>query len=111
MIKEPEKKKLVTVEYNGSITELGGISGPIINPCKIAISTLVKMLHNGKKIFEVNPADTTKKIRLSLSNVNKKNYNEPTVVTKAVEAPKVSEDNSVINSSKKKLPKSDFSKR
>ena len=44
MAKTVEKTKLVTVSNKGPIDELGGISGPIINPCKLPESIVIKMV-------------------------------------------------------------------
>lgn len=79
MAKKNEAVKLVTIETKGSIVELGGISGPVINPTILPISTIVALLNGHKKVFEVNPANKDEKIRLSLKNVRTENFATPIV--------------------------------
>ena len=50
------KNKLVVIETNGPLPELGGINGPIINPCLIDIPTIQELLNGHKKVVEVKTA-------------------------------------------------------
>lgn len=77
MAKTVEKKKLVVIDGNGSIPELGGISAPIINPTWIGISTLIRIVNRYKKIYEVNPNNKSERIQLTIRNVRKDNFPEP----------------------------------
>ena len=71
-----EKTKLVTIASKGSIPELGGISGPVINPCKLSIETIVRLINGHKKVYEVNPANKSEKLLLNLKNVKMQNFPE-----------------------------------
>ena len=75
--------KLVVVETYGSISELGGINGPILNPAKIDIDLIVRMINNNKKVFEVNPKNYSERVRLTLKNARTVNFDnaKPAVVT------------------------------
>ena len=77
MAKTVEKKKLVVIDGNGSIPELGGISAPIINPTWIGIPTLIRIVNRYKKIYEVNPNNKSERIQLTIRNVRKDNFPEP----------------------------------
>lgn len=81
-MKKQENVKLVTIENSGTINELGGISGPIINPCPIDISTIVHLIHGHKKVYEVNPSNPNQKVLLTLKNVNTVNFPQGNKVTK-----------------------------
>lgn len=77
MPRKIEPKKLVVVEVNGPISELGGIQGPIINPCSLPVKTIVQMVGSHKKVFEVNPFNQSERVRLTLKNVNSVNFQPP----------------------------------
>ena len=74
-------EKLVTIETYGPIAELGGVSGPIVHPCKLDLETIIRMVNTRKKVFEVNPANPSEKVRLTLSNVRTQNF-KPVVAPK-----------------------------
>ena len=67
-------KKLVVIEHHGSISEMGGISGPILNPCYVDIKILNKMLNRHRLVKEVNPANPKERIVLNLRNLCTKNF-------------------------------------
>ena len=71
-----EKTKLVTIASKGSISELGGISGPVINPCRLSVETIVKLINGHKKVYEVNPANKSERLLLNLKNVKMQNFPE-----------------------------------
>ena len=122
--------KLVTIASVGSLPELGGISGPVINPCSLPIETIVKLLNGHKKVYEVNPAKKSERVLLTLKNVKSVNFVTRKPAAKAnvapaqkveakKEAPKVV---STTNTSapktedkkadaKAEAPKSDFTKK
>lgn len=125
-----EKTKLIVVESKGTLGELGGISGPILSPSLIPISTIIRMISAHRKVYEVNPANYNERIALTLQNVRRDNFNtiteEPAVNTtpgpksgNIVTAPKPSEKAKEVEtkpaasaeSAKKeeKAKKSDFS--
>lgn len=72
-------KKLITVESVGTLSELGGISGPVINPFYIDMSTLNRLLSNRRKVYEVNPKNKNERVRLSLKNMRIKNFVEKNI--------------------------------
>jgi hypothetical protein len=89
-------RKLVTVQANGPIRELQGIAGPIKKPTRIPLNAIVKMVTNGKLVFEHDPEDPSKKVRLTIANVKATNFGsestriptapvKPTPVEKPVE--------------------------
>ena len=93
-----DKRKLVVVKESGAISELGFISGPILTPTKIGIKDIIKMVTNGRKVFECNPANPSEEVELDVTNVKKDNFvntstKEPTKVETPAEpkAPVVDE--------------------
>lgn len=86
-------KKLVTVMSAGSIRELGGIGGPIMNPCRISIDKVKRMVLAGRKVYEHNPANTDEKVLLTEDNVLANNFSSnstpvaPTPTPSAAPAP------------------------
>ena len=91
MAKMQEKQKLVVIETNGTLPELGGISGPILNPCLLKESVLIRMVGNHRKVYEVNPKNSSDRIRLTLKNVRTENFKttQTEVKPQAKVAPKV----------------------
>lgn len=77
-----EKTKLIIVESNGTIGELGGISGPILNPFEVPLSVIVRMINSHKHVYEVNPDNRNERVRLTLQNVRRDNFVQATVVQK-----------------------------
>lgn len=71
------KRKLCIVKTNGPIHELGGITGPILAPCQIAMRAVINMVQNGKKVYEVNPKNRAETVLLTIQNVQKNNFPEP----------------------------------
>ena len=74
-------KKLVTIGGSGAIPELGYICAPIINPCKIDIDKVSKIVCSGRKVYAVNPADQTQKVLLTPSTVYIDNFADKKVAT------------------------------
>lgn len=72
-----KEKKLVVIKNIGTIAELGGIKGPIDNPFRLDVKTLIKMVPK-YRIFEVNPENIEDTVLLTISNVRENNFiNEP----------------------------------
>ena len=63
------KKILVTVSGSGAIPELGYICAPIVNPCRLDIDKVSKMVTAGRKVYAVNPNDLNERILLTASTV------------------------------------------
>ena len=66
--------KLVTIESAGKISILGGIQGPITNPCRLSTDSIIELINSGKIVYEVNPKNSKEKIRLTRLNVYKTNF-------------------------------------
>lgn len=90
-----ETTKLVVIDSMGSIEELGGISGPIINPTRLPVSIITKLITSRKKVFEVNPANLSERIRLTMQNVRTVNFKQVSPKVKANVAPSVKTDKKV----------------
>lgn len=116
-----ETKKLVVIDSKGSITELGGISGPVINPCSLPVETIVKLINGHKKVYEVNPANKKERLRLNLKNVKMENFpkkaNPVITANLAPESKKTTQDTTskgndkTTTKSSEKTTKSDFTKK
>ena len=63
------KKILVTVGGSGAIPELGYICAPIVNPCRLDIDKVSKMVTAGRKVYAVNPNDLNERVLLTASTV------------------------------------------
>ena len=87
--------KLVTIASKGTISELGGISGPIINPCKLDVVTIVSLINGHKRVYEVNPANKSERVLLTLKNVKTKNF--PDVVNPVVTPNLAPADKKTVN--------------
>ena len=111
------EKKLVTVESVGTITELGGISGPIINPSFIDVPTIIRMINSHKKVYEVNPNNPSEKVKLSLKNARTNNFikvaktSTAANVAPATKTEKKETEAKKVNEETKKETKSDFVKK
>ena len=119
MPKTEEPKKLIVVESPGAITELGGISGPVLNPCYVSIPLINRMINKHRAVYEVNPNNYSERIRLSLKNLRTKNFSSTAketapssttlaVVKNAMENNNPSPENTDDSTSNK--PVSDFTK-
>lgn len=117
-----KETKLVIVQNNGALSELGGISGPILNPCRLDVATIIRMINNHRRVYEVNPNNHSEKVLLSLKNATSKNFKAPVedankvhLVEPLVRESTVVVSDAVVDSSKqvetKKENKSDFKKK
>ena len=79
--KPMEKTKLVIVKYPKAIPELGGIAGPIVNPFKLPISLINRLVTKHRGVFEVNPENYSETIPLNFKNINKENFTPKKKVT------------------------------
>lgn len=78
-----EKRKFVQIPVNGPIAELGFITGPV-GPTYVNLSSVIKMVQNGKLIYEVDPANHAHKVKLDITNVKKNNIAEPVKFEKPI---------------------------
>lgn len=79
-----EAEKLVVIYSKGEIPELGYINGPILNPCKVSISILNRLINKRRDVREVNPEDHSQMVQLNLRNLKTNNFPKK---TPAVEKP------------------------
>ena len=95
-----KERKLVVVKDSGPIPELNFVCGPILVPTKIDLKVIIKMIGNGRSVFECNPCNTDDQVKLELTNV--KNNNFETQATKpVVESVKENEKKEVVNEPEK----------
>lgn len=71
-----EKRKFVQIPVNGPIAELGFITGPV-GPTYVNLPSVIKMVQNGKLVYEVDPANHAHKVKLDITNVKKNNIAQP----------------------------------
>lgn len=108
-----DMKKIIVTD-TCSFPEIGGISGPIVNPVSMRIDAILKMVNCGRHVYECNPADIAdreSRVLLTVENYNTDNFSgkvetpvtpEPTPVvtqqdTKPVETP-VAQTSATTNS-------------
>ena len=77
-----KEKKLVIVKDSGPIPELSFICGPILNPTRIDIGVIAKMVGAGRTVYECNPFNTKDQVLLDITNVKSNNFTTETVSTK-----------------------------
>ena len=78
-----EKRKFVQIPVNGPIAELGFITGPV-GPTYVNLPSVIKMVQNGKLVYEVDPANHAHKVKLDITNVKKNNIAEPVKFEKPI---------------------------
>ena len=76
-----KEKKLVIVKDSGPIPELSFICGPILNPTRIDIGVIAKMVGAGRTVYECNPFNTKDQVLLDITNVKSNNFTTETVST------------------------------
>lgn len=82
------KKKLCMIKTNGPIAELGGITGPILYPCRIDMRKVINMVQHGIRVIEVNPKNQSETVQLTIQNVTKDNFPDPPKYTMTAETKK-----------------------
>lgn len=84
-----EKKRVCNILTNGPIAELGFITGPAYG-CRLTTNTIVKLVSNGRKVYEVDPSGKNEPVLLTvatcgesvfgkLSTENRKNKEPDTI--------------------------------
>ena len=71
-------KKLITVGYQGFIPELR-TNGPIKTPTMVNINAVRALVLNGRRVYEHNPSNPSKKVLLTPSNIGKPNFSSEDV--------------------------------
>ena len=66
--------KRCIINTPGPIAELGFISGPITNPCKLEMDVLRRLVKNGREVYEVNPENPAQKVLLTIENYDADNF-------------------------------------
>ena len=77
-----KEKKLVIVKDSGPIPELSFICGPVLNPTRIDIGVIAKMVGAGRTVYECNPFNTKDQVLLDITNVKSNNFTTETFSTK-----------------------------
>lgn len=77
-----KEKKLVIVKDSGPIPELSFICGPVLNPTRIDLGVIAKMVGAGRTVYECNPFNTDDRVLLDITNVKSNNFTTETVSTK-----------------------------
>lgn len=67
-------RKLYTIETNGPIRGLDGITGPLTTPTMLETDDVIKMLRQKYVIYQHNPVDLKEKVRVTLTNVQSINF-------------------------------------
>ena len=70
------ERKLVIVKTSGMLPEIN-LYGPILTPTKLPIDSIIKMVSNGKSVYECypnDPSDKSKRVKLTLDNIKKNNF-------------------------------------
>ena len=98
MAKKEVAQKLIVVESVGTIGELGGISGPVLSPCYVPITTINSMLNHHRRVYEVNPDNYNERVPLSLKNLRKENFVRKNPTVKPRMAPDITTKAVVRNS-------------
>lgn len=73
-------KKLIVVKSIGRLPIYGGISGPITNPTLMKETDIISLINNRKDVYEVNPYNNEEIIKLTRTNYNKINFEEPVII-------------------------------
>jgi len=91
------QKRKCDVISNGAIAELGFINGPVYG-CRLTTDTIVRLVSNGRKVYEIDPTNPDKKVLLTVTTCSKPAFN---VVTEAPknENPIVSKPDEIVVSS------------
>lgn len=95
------KMKLCKVMTNGPIMELGGITGPILYPCRLDLRKVINMVHHGIRVIEVNPKNHKETIELNIQNVSLNNFPDKPKYkmpeeTKKKETPVVAKEKDIV---------------
>lgn len=69
-----ENKKLIVLMTGGPISELGFITGPVLHPWYVDIDTVIRLVSNNKRVYEVNPNNRDERVLLTLKNVRLNNF-------------------------------------
>ena len=88
-MKSNKVKKFITVKTSGPLPELGHITGPVIHPWWVDVEKVVTLIHNGRKVYEVNPNNKEERVLLTLKNVRLNNFAKEVKEPQVVSAPKV----------------------
>ena len=67
-----EKRKFVYIPLNGPIPELNFVTGPV-GPTYVSMDVVKKLVQNGKPVFEVDPKNHSKRVKLELTNMKNEN--------------------------------------
>lgn len=83
------KKRKCDVLTNGPLPELAFVMGPVYN-CRLTTDQIVRLVSNGKMVYEINPVNPKEKVLLTVATCSKSAFGEvvkPEVVEPVVPAP------------------------
>lgn len=85
------KKRKCDVLSNGPLPELGFVTGPVYN-CNLVTDTIVRLVSNGRKVYEINPNNPKEKVLLTVATCSTSPFDgevveKPEVVEPVVEKP------------------------
>lgn len=66
--------KLITIESQCELPELGGVMGPIKAPVEMTIPKIISLINRGLVVYDVNPKNKKEKVRLTTTNVRTDNF-------------------------------------
>lgn len=67
------KSRLVVVTDKKKLPIQGGIYGPISVPSELKQSDIIKLVNLQYNVYAVNPADTSKRVKLTINNLDSEN--------------------------------------
>lgn len=68
--------KLITIAGSGAIPELGNITAPILNPTRVSINKVTRIVNSGRVVYEHDPDNVSKKVRLTTANCRERIFGD-----------------------------------
>ena len=78
VILNEKNKRRCDVIVSGPIAELGNILGPVYGSL-LTTSTIIKLVSNGRKVYEIDPRNNKNKVLLTIGNCSKSVFGETPV--------------------------------
>ena len=83
-----KNKRKCDVICHGPIVELGHILGPVYG-AKLATSSIIRLVSNGRKVYEIDPKNPNNKVLLTVANCSTSPFGVEIVATPTAPAPVV----------------------
>ena len=90
VILNEKNKRRCDVMVSGPIAELGNILGPVYGSL-LTTPTIIKLVSNGRKVYEIDPRNSKNKVLLTIGNCSKSVFG-----TNPVEEPVKKEEHPVV---------------